>query len=121
MSSGYDFKTRKVIIAQVKTGEPKAWGNANKGGTMYNCGVRIVDKWYNQTFFDKSNVDTLEMIEQGNRIFLTLFKEEYKGNIYDKFRFPTEVELQMVKIATFMKVVFEQFPEVKQKYETELE
>lgn len=126
MSKAYEFKTRNVIINRVQVGQATEYFNKKlqRNENYWRCGVLIGEVWYNQTFFSKVEVDTLEGLEHGSRVILTLFKENYEKDgetrTARKFRFPSEPEIQSLKIATFMKVAFDKFPELKQAYENEI-
>lgn len=83
------------IIEKINIGEKKSGETKGKKWSFTPVGVRINGKWYNQSFFKEEDVDTLK---EGQKVDLVLYQEEYKGKMYDKFKFPTEVDKQNSRI-----------------------
>lgn len=82
------MKIEAVNIGDIKTG--------NKNGrdwTMTPCGVKIQGKWYNASFFNDKDVERFKTIQANDDIDLILYKEEYNGKDYDKFKYPTPLDL----------------------------
>lgn len=77
-----EYTIEKVNIGDKKQGETKgrAW-------SLTPVGLQINGKWYNSAIFDNSVLETLKV---GCKVDLILYEEEYKGKMYDKFKFPTE-------------------------------
>lgn len=82
------MKIEAVNIGDIKTG--------NKNGRDWSltpCGVKILGKWYNASFFNDKEVERFKTIQANDDIDLILYKEEYNGKEYDKFKFPTDFDL----------------------------
>lgn len=82
------MKIEQTNLGDIKTGEKngRTW-------SLTPCGLKIGGKWYNASFFNDKDVDRFKKIKQGDDIDLILYKEEYNGKEYDKFKFPTELDL----------------------------
>lgn len=88
----------KHLIEQIRIGDPKKWENKQKNtsGEYYPVGIKIKGQWYNQNVFD---VDFLNELKESlnKEIELILYKEEWQGREYDKFKKPTKLELVMAE------------------------
>ena len=82
------MKIEQTNIGDIKTGEKngRTW-------TLTPCGLKIGGKWYNASFFNDKEVEQFKKIQTGDDIDLILYQEEYNGKMYDKFKFPTELDL----------------------------
>ena len=85
-----EYLLEKVDFKDKKSGETKG-----KAWSFIPVGIRINGKWYNGVIFDEK---VLETLKEGQKVDLFLFQDEYKGNMYDKFRFATEVDKQTSRI-----------------------
>ena len=82
------MKIEQTNIGDIKTGEKngRTW-------SLTPCGLKIGGKWYNASFFNDKEIEQFKKIQTGDDIDLILYKEEYNGKEYDKFKFPTELDL----------------------------
>ena len=82
------MKIEQTNLGDIKTGEKngRTW-------SLTPCGLKIQGKWHNASFFNDKEVEQFKKIQTGDDIDLILYKEEYNGKMYDKFKFPTELDL----------------------------
>lgn len=82
------MKIEQTNIGDIKTGEKngRTW-------SLTPCGLKINGQWYNASFFNDKEVEQFKKIQAGDDIDLILYKEKYKDKEYDKFKFPTELDL----------------------------
>ncbi len=82
----------KVILNNISIKEPK---QTTKGKTFTGVGIEIGGMWYQGTFWGNENVElaVVKKWKQGDEINVTTYVEHYQGKPYDKWRFPTEVDL----------------------------
>jgi hypothetical protein len=77
-----EYTLEKVNIKDKVTGETKG-----RKWSLTPVGLLISGKWYNSAVFEEKQLEGLKV---GLKADLILYEEEYKGKMYDKFKFPTE-------------------------------
>ena len=84
---------KKYIIEQANVGEIKEGEKNGRKWKGTKCGVKIEGKWYNNWLFNDWQVDIIAKANGGDELYLELFKEEYNGKEYDKFKIPSKVDI----------------------------
>ena len=95
---------KKYIIEQANVGEVKEGEKNGRKWKGTKCGVKIGGKWYNNWLFSDWQVDIIAKANGGDELYLELFKEEYNGKEYDKFKIPSKVDIleKRVEILEFL-------------------
>lgn len=79
-----------MIIEQTNL---KDKATSKSGKDYWQCGIKVNGVWYNGTLWDQKEVDKFQKINTGMDVPVITFKEEYNGKEYDKFKFPTRLDL----------------------------
>jgi hypothetical protein len=98
----------KYLIEQINIGEAKSGEKNGKKYTYNRVGIKIKGAWYNASLFNQ-DVDKIRG-KEGSEVDLTLYKEEYNGKMYDKFKFPTvmdKIDDILARIEKLERMVFD--------------
>lgn len=77
----------RVQIEQITVEE-----KTSKAGKPYtSAGLKVAGKWHNG--FVGRGDDCIKTWKEGDMVEVILFQEEYNGNMYDKFRIPSETDV----------------------------
>ncbi len=79
----------KITIEQTSSKEVKT---AKNGNPYMACGIKA-GKWYNGCMFGDEEIKKFNELKDGAEISIATFQEEYQGKMYDKFRFPKQIDL----------------------------
>lgn len=97
---------KEVVLESIKCPkEPSASGKTKKNTDWFrwDCGVKIIDTWYNASFFNKKDVDLLSSYQNGQKVILDFYKEEYtdkEDNLKSvwKFKMPDKFDIIIWKL-----------------------
>lgn len=84
-----DIKVNKTVKGvSAKTGKPYE---------ITNVGLKLKGQWYNAGL-GADQITSFNLLKIGESVMLETFQEEYKGKMYNKFRFPKKIDVLEVKI-----------------------
>jgi len=99
----------KLKINQLSNKEVKV---AKNGNNYMVCGIKA-DKWYGGMMWGK-DIDRFNELKEGMEIEVITFKEDWEGKTYDKFKFPTRLDLLEERVAALEVVLMaKQVPQEK--------
>lgn len=73
---------------------------SKEGKPYVTAGILINGKWHN-SFLKKAEEEAVRLWQKGDTVTLELYKEDYNGKTYDKFKVPDrmdELEARIVKL-----------------------
>lgn len=86
------MKLEQINISEKKTGTSKT----GKEYFYYSVGIKIGADWHNSMIFEE-DIETYKSLKVGDEIECTLYKEDFKGKEYSKFKdLKTEDKLDRV-------------------------
>ncbi len=91
----------KITIEATSSKEVKT---AKNGNPYMACGIKA-DKWYNGCMFGDEEIKKFNDLKDDMEISIATFQEEYQGKMYDKFRFPKQIDLLEERVAALENAV----------------
>ena len=83
---------KKYLIEKVSIGTSKEGETGGRKWKVTNVGIKIAGEWHNAGLFKEQDIDTVK-IHEGKELAVTLYQEEYKDKMYNKFKVPSKLDL----------------------------
>ncbi len=104
---------KEVKISRIDIKDPVPWSKGGNSGNRWNVGIEIDGTWANTTVWDEKGLAQIKELQEGVPVSLVFFDEEYQGNFFKKFRFPTKNDLLEKRVSVLENIISDLHPDMR--------
>ena len=90
---------KSVTIAETDYKEVKTAAKIKGDDKRHmQCSLKVGDRWYYGCMFAK-NIQRFQALKDGDQETFSFYQEKYEGKTYSKFRFPSDKDLESMRLS----------------------